>query len=184
MNIWNRNLHRDMTNGDSGYPRFPTRWGLVMALTCALLLASMASGASSSVLGGRNVAWAAPECFGLVDIVLVLDQSGSIGGNQSDLQDAAKALVNGLNLGDVSGTRIGITRISRNSASVHVMSGNALSLNAAIANLDEPEGGTNIVAGLAGGAAQFSSGLGDRPNVHRGAVAAHPVIGFWPIPLF
>ena len=49
MNIRNRNLHGDVTPGHYGRPRSAIRWGLVMALTCALLLASMASSAGSGV---------------------------------------------------------------------------------------------------------------------------------------
>ena len=49
MNIRNRNLHGDVTQGHYGRPESAIRWGLVMALTCALLLAWMASGAGSGV---------------------------------------------------------------------------------------------------------------------------------------
>ena len=114
---------------------------------------------------GAGVAQAAPQCFGLADIVLVLDQSGSIDENQSDLQEAAKALIDELLPDGVTGVRIGITRFSTDSTPVHVMSIDPISLNAAIDNLDDPDGGTNIVGGLQGGALQFITGLGDRSEV-------------------
>ncbi len=116
---------------------------------------------------GGGVAQVAPQCFGLADIVLVLDQSGSIerDENQSLLQEAAKALIDELLPNDVSGLRIGITRFSTGSKSVHVMSTDAGSLKDAIDELDDPEDGTNIVGGLQGGALQFITGLGDRSEV-------------------
>jgi len=49
MNVRNSNQHSDVTQGHYGRPRSAIRWGLVMVLTCALLLASMASGAGSGV---------------------------------------------------------------------------------------------------------------------------------------
>jgi len=113
----------------------------------------------------------APGCTPL-DIVLVLDNSASIDNNEHPLlQTAATALVDEFCLDDFYGARVGITRFSGSSAPVHDMSADATSLNAAIDAIDRDGSdlgwGTNIVAGLAGGAAQYPSGPGDRSNAPK-----------------
>ena len=65
MSIRNRNLHRDLTKGHIGHPRSLIHWGLVMALTCALLLASMASGAGLGVPTASATSHPAPTVSSL-----------------------------------------------------------------------------------------------------------------------
>ena len=111
-------------------------------------------------------------CLGQHDIVLALDNSGSIGVDDFVLlQDAAKLLVDTFYLNATSGAIIGVTRFRGSSESVHVMSDDATSLKASIDALVQGgpglASGTNIVAGLDGSSLQFATGQGDRvdPNV-------------------
>lgn len=105
-------------------------------------------------------------CIGKADVVLVLDNSGSIDADElAILKEAAKLLVDSFYLHETYGTIIGVTRFNWSSSSVHVMSDDAASLKAAIDDVDPAPwwAFTNIVAGLNGAAAQFATGPG-RPH--------------------
>jgi len=125
-------------------------------------------GVSSVWVSAEAMARTASECT-TMDIMLVMDNSRSIDDSEhQELQTAAKTLVDQFCLDDSNGTRIGITRFSGSSAPVHDMSVDATSLKAAIDATNRGAKGlkplTDIPAGLAGGAAQYSSGPGDRAN--------------------
>ena len=121
-----------------------------------------------------------PELFSGVeayaDVVLVLDNSGSISSSElQDLKQAASAIVDAFQLDTTDGRiRIGVARFRGSNASVVGMT------DVDIHGVDEPlhdginslvqggpdlDSGTNIVVGVEGGGAQFSTGLGDRPEV-------------------
>ena len=109
-----------------------------------------------------------PQC-GALDIVMVLDNSGSIDDSgHEDLVATATLLIDEFCLDNVSGVRLGITRFRATSAPVHDMSDDATSLRDAVGAIErggkDLDSGTNIVVALAGGAAQYPSGSGDRPN--------------------
>ncbi len=107
------------------------------------------------------------------DIVLVMDNSGSIDEDENqDLLAAGTALVDEICFDDIDplSPRLGVTRFNKNSFPVHDMSIDPTSLKAGINIVENcPQEGlglciTDIVAGLEGAAAQFSTGLGDRPE--------------------
>ena len=85
---------------------------------------------------------------------------------------AGRALVDEICFDDVDplSPRLGVTRFNKNSFPVHDMSIDSTSLKAGINIVENcPQEGlglciTDIVAGLEGAAAQFSTGLGDRPE--------------------
>ena len=108
------------------------------------------------------------------DISLVLDNSGSINDAEHQvLQTAATALVDEICFSpDPFSPRLGISRFRGTSAPVHDMTVDPTSLKATINAIEQggPDlgSGTNMLAGLAGGTAAYSTGLGDRafaPNI-------------------
>ncbi len=123
------------------------------------------AGLDGIYISASAMATASPGCV-VADVVLVLDNSGSIGGDHPALQDAATTLVDEFCLDDINGVRVGITKFGDASAPIHDMSANATSLKDAIARFEGGNDKTNIVAGLKGGGAQFGMGPGDRdaPN--------------------
>ena len=106
-----------------------------------------------------------PGC-GLVDVVLVLDVSFSIDDTEFDaLKQAAQALVDLFALDADNGVLMGVRRFRWTSASVQTMTDNAAALHAGIDGLSRVGvgSGTNILAAVTGGTAQFSTGVADRP---------------------
>ena len=108
---------------------------------------------------------------GSADMVMVLDNSGSINDNElSDLKAAANAIVDAFALEGAEGRMaMGLTRFSGESEGLVEMTGDPAQLLSGIDSLRRKNpgllGGTNIVAGLLGGLDQLSTGLGDRPEV-------------------
>ena len=110
------------------------------------------------------------------DVVLALDNSGSVSSSElQDLKDASNALVDAFSL-DITGGRIrvGVTRFRGSSESVVGLtdvdahpSNTPLhnGINGLVQGGPGLSSGTNIVVGLLGGAAQFATGLGDRPEI-------------------
>ena len=107
------------------------------------------------------------------DIVLALDNSDSISSTELlELQEVANTIVDRFSLSTTDGRmRIGVTRFRGSSASVVDMTDvdeHGLSeplhdgINGLIQGGPGLQSGTDIVAGLQGGAAQFDTGLGDR----------------------
>ena len=102
------------------------------------------------------------------DIVMVLDNSGSIDKNELPyLKDAATAIVDAFDLeGSKGQMAMGLTRFSDDSEGLVEMTANPAELFFGIDSLEARKiGGTNIVAGILGGVAQLSTGLEDRPDV-------------------
>ena len=111
------------------------------------------------------------------DIVLVFDNSISVSPSElDDLQDAANTIVDRFKLDETGDRiRIGATHFAGSSAPLVDMTdidthGANEPLHEGIDSLSWFGGlllgfGTNILDGLNGGAAQFSTGLGDRPGV-------------------
>ncbi|MBM3944082.1 MAG: VWA domain-containing protein [SAR202 cluster bacterium] len=103
--------------------------------------------------------------YAFADIVLVLDVSSSVDSNEMAVfKEAAHAIVNGFNPGgNQDRYRMGITRFRGNSESRVTMTYSATGIHNGIDNVDVGRSGmssgTNLVAGIQGGAAQFSTGL-------------------------
>ena len=117
--------------------------------------------------------------YAYADIVTVMDVSSSISSSEmSAFKQGAHAIVDGFNL-DENGERyrIGLAKFGRYSVPVVSVTNNPSSLHDGINSLAstsiitclfQPEHlacGTNIVAGIDGGAAQFDTGLGDRNGI-------------------
>lgn len=122
--------------------------------------------------------------FAYADFVLSLDVSGSISSAELvDLKDAANTIVDAFDLYETDGRiRIGLVRFRGSSEGVVDMistdaqlsspaadhySGAALhdGINGLQQGGPGLSSGTDIVSGIQGGAAQFATGLGDRPEV-------------------
>jgi hypothetical protein len=117
--------------------------------------------------------------YAYADIVLVTDVSSSINTEEmSAFKQAAHAIVDGFNL-DENGERyrVGLSRFGKFSEPVVDVTDQSAPLHTAIdgytstsifscfSNPDQIACGTNIVAGLNGGVAQYATGLGDRPEI-------------------
>jgi hypothetical protein len=112
------------------------------------------------------------------DIVLALDVSGSVSSSELVLlKDAAVDIVDHLDLKEnEDGVRVGVSRFRGSSQSVVVMTDvddpDAVpadtpirdGINGLVQGGPGLSSGTDIVAGLAGAAAQFATGLGDRAS--------------------
>lgn len=117
--------------------------------------------------------------FAYADFVLTLDVSASISSSMmQDLKEAAHALIDAFQLESTNGRiRIGITKFRGDTASVTTMTDDPLDLHGGIDGVNatsiftcffnpgSPACTTNILLAINGGAAQFSTGLGDRPEV-------------------
>ena len=117
------------------------------------------------------------------DLALVLDVSGSVSSSELvDLKQAANDIVDRFNLSTTEGrVRVGVTRFRGSYQVMQVMTdvdvhGTSEPLHTVINDLlqggeeqfnpyfPELASGTDIVAGLQGGAATYATGLGDRVN--------------------
>ena len=106
---------------------------------------------------------------GDADIVLVLDNSGSVSNEMPDLILAANTLVDAFDpQGSEGRIRMGVVRFANNADSVVEMTdvdvhGFSEPLHDGINGLTSG-GSTNIVGALEVGSAQFANGIGDRPE--------------------
>lgn len=103
-----------------------------------------------------------------VDLVLVLDRSGSMGGSMDALKVATKAFVDKFDEGDgardgllANGSRIGVVSFSSNATLDRPLTSNANQVKAAIDGL-VAAGSTNHAAGILTGQAQFASSPNSR----------------------
>ena len=117
--------------------------------------------------------------YAYADIVLVMDISSSVSSSEmTAFKQAANAIVDGFNL-PVNGQRyrIGVTKFGKTSLGVVAMTNTAATVHTGINGLQstslltcvfQPNNmacGTNTVAGLQGGGAQYATGLGDRAGI-------------------
>ena len=144
--------------------------GTLALVSIGLLLASLMLGTNVS----RTKAADQPACERPLDIVMIIDRSGSMAevtGGESRLQwakDAANALVNGLDAnGGVGGSglhQVGLSTYGNDSVTRNIQLGssNAAAVHAAI-NSPSPNGNTPLRQGMADGAANMLAG--DRAEV-------------------
>lgn len=99
---------------------------------------------------GDNVYEPGGEAGEKVDVVLVLDRSGSMGGTKNDeMRAAAKDLVDALNLGP-DAAQVGIVSFADQEHLDHELSTNASSIKSAIDGVGA-DGSTNLEGGVNGG---------------------------------
>ncbi len=115
-------------------------------------------------VGGISLPGGGVGCAGKADVMLVLDRSGSIGGDLQTLKDAALGFVTALNP-EMDGVHIGQSSFSTSgSLDTHLTSDETM-INAAINALDS-DGSTNLAEGitLATGELANPGDMHDRPD--------------------
>ena len=110
------------------------------------------------------------------DVVLAIDNSGSVDSSElQELKDASNAIVDAFSLSATEGRiRIGVFRFRGSSESVVDVTDVDIhptntplhdGINGLVQGGPGLSSGSNIVVGLQGGAGQFATGLGDRPEI-------------------